>query len=759
MMNNAVLGAHVSYDKARRSSGLVGRMVVALAAFLATSAFADVTIENARCRLVLSGEGYAKSLVVKANGEEMIEPGARMPFSTITQNRAYDNEFKLMYAAKPWTLPSSSIERIGDELRIRYRDEFFTAVVKIESTDSYIGFRLLRFDYELEASGFKRKTEIDSFALAQIPVKRRGHFGRTLNVVWDDNAFVALMAARPETRIDAFDRETGGLALFAGSEKSVGVNSAHAVLAVSGAREDFLDCVDAMERDYGLPRGVQSRRHPLVAASYMATSGITPENVGEYIAIAKEGGFRAIMIFGMGGLWRTTGHYPPKPAFKNGPEDFRRVADEIRAAGIVPGLHFFCTKVSRDDEYLAGGNPDPRMNVVCEVLLDRDVSADDKTLYIQSSPALLRREKNRGLVQLGGELVMYGGVTDEPPYALTNCVRGLWGSTAAAHSRLSVGRHLDVDDWVLFIRCGNTGILDEMADRLAEWINVGGARFFYMDGAEDTPEPFWYHVPKTQWNVWRRLKTGPIWSESALKSHFGWHMHSRGNAFDVFKGELQRAMMRKYILRTARQDADDFSPIDFGWLAMQPPRRPDPKKKKPQHQYAQSAFWNGTMGLQPDVVEFVACKAVAWNSPIGFQMVVGRYRSHPRASDCLAAFKRWEDAKLAGSFTFAQKEAFKDPEREWMLWPFAPEGSPEPVECRSVTDFSERPLRAFSYVRGGKAGIVYWSVEDAETPDVSLPGIETTLRKDRGRRFIEADVSESALVAAFKAAQRAKPRK
>ena len=177
---------------------------------VAVSAMGEVVVENVRCRLVLGEEGYAKSLVVKATGEEMLEAGARVPFSSITQNRAYDNEFKLMYAAKPWTLPAERIVREGNELKIRYRDEFFTAVVKLEITEDHIGFRLVRFDYELESNGYKRRTEIDSCALVQLPVKRRGHFGRTLNAVWDDNAFVALMAARPETRIDAFERESGG---------------------------------------------------------------------------------------------------------------------------------------------------------------------------------------------------------------------------------------------------------------------------------------------------------------------------------------------------------------------------------------------------------------------------------------------------------------------------------------------------------------------------------------------------------------------
>ena len=116
----------------------------------------------------------------------------------------------------------------------------------------------------------------------------------------------------------------------------------------------------------------------------------------------------------------------------------------------------------------------------------------------------------------------------------------------------------------------------------------------------------------------------------------------------------------------------------------------------------------------------------------------------------LAAFKRWEDAKLDRRFDAVQLEEFKDGDREWFLWPFAPAEKPEPVEWRQITDDSERPVRAFSYSRGGKAGIVYWNVEDCDTPEITLPGIAATCRRDLGRRFIEADVQESELVAAFR---------
>ena len=61
----------------------------------------DVVVESRRLRLVLSSDGYAKSLVAKETGEECLMPGVRLPFATMMQKRPYDNEYKLMLPAKP----------------------------------------------------------------------------------------------------------------------------------------------------------------------------------------------------------------------------------------------------------------------------------------------------------------------------------------------------------------------------------------------------------------------------------------------------------------------------------------------------------------------------------------------------------------------------------------------------------------------------------------------------------------------------------
>lgn len=95
---------------------------------------------------------------------------------------------------------------------------------------------------------------------------------------------------------------------------------------------------------------------------------------------------------------------------------------------------------------------------------------------------------------------------------------------------------------------------------------------------EDVPPPYWYNVPRAQKRVWDHIRTKPRGAESALKSHFGWHMLSRGNAFDSFYPERTRQSLDKYILPAARLAADDFSTVDFGWLRLFLPGEKIPRK-------------------------------------------------------------------------------------------------------------------------------------------------------------------------------------
>ena len=104
-----------------RLSRLVPVLVGALP--LGWAAAGDVTVENAAFRLVLAEEGFAKSLIVKATGDECLATGVRIPFARLRQNRPYDNELKLINPARPIWLPSNRIARKGDAFEIGFAHE------------------------------------------------------------------------------------------------------------------------------------------------------------------------------------------------------------------------------------------------------------------------------------------------------------------------------------------------------------------------------------------------------------------------------------------------------------------------------------------------------------------------------------------------------------------------------------------------------------------------------------------------------------
>ena len=692
---------------------VLSTLCVLLFPLLAQAGGADVVIENAAVRLVIGADGAARSLIHKSTGEECLAAEVRTPICAITQYRPYDNENFLIYPAKPRVFPACRVERRGDRLYVGFEDTYDIAVIRLDIEDDYIGFSLERVDYRIEAYGVKRQTEIDEFALLRLPLRPRAHFGEWLNVVWDDRVAVNLLGTHPGTRIDAFPTAEA-TTLYAGLDAQVGLFGPGAALVVS-SREGLLPAIGQIERDYDLPRGVESRRDGSYRCSYYSLRGVTPENIDAHIEYARRGGFRTMMVYYVD-FARSCGHYGWREEYPGGMEDLRYVTDRIRAAGMIPGLHFHYSKVGVNDPYINGGHPDTRMNSVCELVLAEPAGAADTVLVVEGNTQGLRREEGRRLLHLGDELISYADCTTRPPYMLTGCRRGLHNSQPAAHAAGSRARLLDVDDWPLFVRIDqNTGIQREIAGRLGHIYAEAGFRFVYFDGAEDVPMPYWYNVSRSQSVVYDALRPAPLFAEGALKSHFGWHILSRGNAFDIFPPEYIRPAMKKYTLRCAARNAEAFTAVDFGWVNYLAPG-------------------GATIGMQPDMYEYIYCKALAWDAPVSLVGNLEELCRHPRTEDNLRVMERWERAKLADAFTPEQKERLKDPDREFFLFEDL-QGRFELYPCRQLTPDDESGVRAFLFRRGTKSCILYWHTSGEDQLRLTLPASRPTLTDDRGRRI------------------------
>lgn len=649
----------------------------------------DVVIENAEMCLVLSPDGRAISLKHKHTGQECLEKGTETPVFAITEYRPYDNELFLIYPAKSRTFAADSIRRVGNELKVGFEQIAYTATIALNITDDYIGFTLKSLDYQIEAFGVKRRTEVDEFTLLQLPVKKRKFFGEWLNVVWDDKVAVNILATDPYAKIDGFRNKSHYL-LYAGMENKVKLMGVGAAL-ITTSKDKLLDRIDRLEKDYKLPQGVESRRSEAYKYSYYELRNVTPQNIDEHIAFAKQGGFRAMVIY-YPDFAKSMGHFPWRPEYPNGMADLQAITQKIRVASMIPGFHIHYSKTAKDDPYVSPV-PDARLNLVRIFTLTDSIETRTTNITVEENPEGCTMEEGRRFLKLGNELVTYEQYTTTPPYRFTGCRRGELGTKIKEVEKGFKFGLLDVDTWPLFIRFDqNTSIQQEVAERIGQIYADAGFQFVYFDGAEDVNPPYWHTVSKSQLLVYNSLKPEPLFSEGALKSHFGWHILSRANAFDLFRPEVIRQATQKYPMAEAKYIAQDFTSINFGWNDYLAPTEK-------------------STGMQPDMYEYICSRGAAWDCPIALMGKLIQLRAHPRTNDNLEVIKNWEEARIQKFFTQRQKEALQDHGQEHTLL-VNEAGKFELIPYEPVANIANHAadIRAFMFVRKGKTWVVYWHV-------------------------------------------------
>lgn len=697
------------------------KLRILLAAILPTVALTatagDVVLQNDAMALTIGADGLVKSLVYKPSGEECLQPGVDAPACVITQYRPYDNENFLMFPAKPRSFPSNKCYMSGDTLMAEFTDTYDIVKLKVDITPDYIALTPVDRDYRIEDYGVKRKTELDELTLLQLPLKKRERFGEWLNVMWDDSVAVALVGTHPTTFIDS-RVERDNTTLLAQTHTSVQLFDSGTALIVTRP-DNLLDCMDALERDYDMPRGVESRRRPEYPMSYYELRDVTVDNIDRNIELARQAGLKTMVIYYFD-FAKACGHYDWRPEYPRGMADLQEITRKITAAGMIPGIHIHYSKVAVNDPYINNGIPDRRCNVVSRFSLSQPIDESATTITVEERPEGVRMEDGRRLLMLDDELIMFTSVTTDAPYTFTGCQRGCFNSKAVAHAAGTEARHLDVDDWPLFIRIDqNSGIQREIAERLGKIYADCGFRFVYFDGAEDIPMPYWYNVSRSQLEVYNAMKPAPMWAEGAQKSHYGWHILSRGNAFDIFPPERIRPAMKRYTLRCAEQVACDFTSVNFGWVNYIAPGEK-------------------TIGMQPDMYDYICSKALAWDSPISLVANMPEIERHPRTDDNLLSINLWETAKLDKSIDPELKKAMRDPEREWTIMP-RKGGRFEVHEVWQVTPDSLNatvPVRAFAYeIDDNTTGIVYWDGRGESTVTLDAGGADLRLSTFAGKRL------------------------
>jgi len=723
----------------------------------------DVILENDQVKLVISSDGNAKSLVYKPTKTECLIQGKKVPISTITEPRPYQNEVKLAYPNKRTTFKANAVRKEGNKLIIGYELIPWEATVAVKITQDYFAFTLEAFTLTEDYGISMTEPPISEMWFLRLPVRELGHWGDWLNVIWDEKVAVNVLAAEPSANADSEAGE-GYRILQAGADEKVKLTGVTAAL-ITCAKDQLLDKIAVVEEDYGLPHGVASRRHELYNASYYWTYTINPSNVDEHIKYAKLGGFRLMNIYYPAFLesrgYRLIGNYDVYGSqYPNGKADLKAMLARIKAAGITPGCHFLHSHIGRDSKYVTPV-PDHRLNLLRIFTLAKPLGANDTTIFVEQNPANSTMAANRKVLRIGTEFIAYEGYTTTRPYKFYGCVRGIDKTTINAQPAGYMFGLLDVSEF------GATSIYldqysdlqDEVADGIANLWDAG-FEFFYFDGSEGVNAPFWYHVSGAQYRVFSKLKPEPLFAEGAAKTHFSWHMLTGGNAFDVFSPEALKEQTIKHPFKEAPRMRDNFTRLNFGWLGYRLPGA-------------------DTIGTQPDQLEFVTSKAAAWDCPVSIHADLSTSAKHPRTADNFEVLRRWEEVRAKRWLTDKQKQLLRDPEQEFTLL-LNEKSELELVPYDKIANVAQgsKEVIAFTFERNRESYVVYWHISgDKELGLPIKPGAltlmdsigkeiqakpgadgQTTVLPVGNRRYAKANgISRDALNAAFKNARILEP--
>ncbi len=681
----------------------------------------EIIIENDEVRLIINSNGTSKSLVYKPTNEECLMTGENVPVFSVTQERPFNNEVKLAHPNKRTTFFSDTIYREGEKLIVGFEIIPYEAVIKIKETEDYLTFSLE--DFIIEPEDYPAYLKItpppaSELCILQLPVRNRENFGEWLNVSWDQNVAVNLLATDQYARIDS-ERRNGYRIMKADAVKGVKLKGTEAALIVSSA-DALLDKITRLEDDYNLPKGAKSRRDDKIKLSYYWTSNINPENIDQHLKYAKMAGFRHMSIyypaFLEGRGYRNLGDYDYNlKLYPNGKEDLKKMLAQIEENGITPGVHFLHSHIGRDSR-LVTPVPDHRLNLIRYYNLAQPLTKTDTVIYIEQNPEGTTMADGTRVLKIGTELIAYSGYTTTPPFKFTGCERGIDETTVNSQPTGFIFGLLDVSEFgatSVYID-QNTDLQDQIAERLADFYDAG-FKFLYFDGSEGVNDPFWFHVASAQYKVYKRLKPEPLFAEGAAKTHFSWHMLSGGNAFDIFRPEYLKEATKKHPAEEAPRMQQDFTRINFGWLG----------------------YWvpgENTVGTQPDMLEYVTSRAAAWDCPVSIHANLSTFDAHPRTPDNMEVLRRWEEVRAQNWLKDEHKKMLQNLEQEHILL-INEENKFELLPYEQINEVANgsKEVRAFIFQRQNNFWVVYWHISDSKKLELPLNASNIKLFKNPGQ--------------------------
>jgi hypothetical protein len=604
-------------------------LLLALAAALTAAAGAApgpvLVLENEEARIAIDRDGRGFALIDRKTGADVAAPDAAGSWIRAKIGGADRG--------------ATSVERRGDTLHVIFGSSGAAADLRLAARKRHFTIEVAAVD----------GPQVEALTFIDIPLRLKGS---------EEEAFAAtLLALNLKTDVSEIPGPASRLRARCAAR-----------FGLAGARAAIVACPFASMRDVlkevvgeatDVPRSPIGGPWALDAeasrGSYLFNfGGLTAETADAWIAAVRAVGFNQIDFHG-GGSFRFGDCRPDPATYPKGFESLKAAIDKLHAAGIKAGLHTYAFFIDKGCPWV-GPVPDPGLGKDATFTLAVPLAAGATEVVVREPTKDMTATtgffvRNSATLQVGDELIVYGGVRKDPPFAFTGCRRGAHGTKAAAHAPGASVHHLK-ECFGLFAPGGDSNLLEEVAARTAEAYNRCGFDMIYLDALDGEDvlgggENAWHYGSKYVFELWKRLERPAVMEMSTFHHHL-WYVRSRMGAWDHPTRSHKRFID---IHCDANRDlARRFLPGQLGWWAVK--------------------TWSGHQGEPtfPDDIEYLCGKALGNGTGLSLMGIdPATLVSVPACARLAGIFRDYETLRASGAIGEAVKARLREPGKEFSL--------------------------------------------------------------------------------------------
>jgi hypothetical protein len=405
----------------------------------------------------------------------------------------------------------------------------------------------------------------------------------------------------------------------------------------------------AEDMPHPMINGTWVKQSPETGRAYMI-SDFTEKNIDTMLAYTIQAGLMSLYHEGPFQSW---GHYIlDSVSFPDRDASMKRCVEKADKLGLRIGVHTLTTFINTIDPYVTPV-PDKRLALTGSSILTQNIDAFSKDIPVGINEYFNNTKANTlRAVRIGDEIIRYREVTSDPPYTLTDCQRGAFGTQPSVHGKGEpVGKLMDYPYEVFF---PDFDLQQEIAGNLARFFNETGVSQLDFDGHEGC-------YSSGQGDMGMQAFADKVFRETnhtlvngtSRSSHYYWHICHYWNWGEPWYGGF-RESQGDYRLDNQPLLERNYMPNMLGWFLL------------------------SSTTTQEDI-EWMMARAAGYNA--GFALVARSksLRTNPNTGKLLDLIRLWQEASRSRIFSADQLARLKDPRNDfhlekdaegWKLFPF-----------------------------------------------------------------------------------------